>query len=188
MKKALYALILSFIGLSACGHYVHIVDGKRFENAEDARAYNRRNIERDLATVTPRESPIADHVVVVLPPRDQLERMARQRVGDVPEEFLLAFVDRIEDKALMDAEIVRRSNLFSKVEVNRSETANPDMAPRGGYLIWTKLTESGVERYITAAGQADFERYEIKAVPASERIEGWLADTEAYVTSHDPAT
>jgi hypothetical protein len=88
----------------------------------------------------------------------------------------------------MGAEIVRRSNLFSNVEVSRSETANPDMAPRDGYLIWTKVTDTGVERYITAAGELDFEKYEIKAVPASERIEGWLADTEAYVTSHSPAT
>lgn len=189
-------LILLIAGLVACGRYVHIVSYlgsvRTFDSAEEARAYHRQNIERDLSAVTALASPIAGPVLVVLPPREELERLVRSdvlrsSVPNLPEEFLQAAVDREEDSMFADAEVVRRSNIFSDVRVVRSDNAEPTMAPSEGYLIWTTIAYEGVRRYIIAAGEQEFTEFASTSGPASERIRDWLAQIETYVKIHIPA-
>ena len=190
IQKNLYFTFFLFLSLSSCDHYVHVVAGKSFEDAEKARAYHQQNIEHELSSITPRPAPIAGDVLVVLPTREQLTEMIRRGApADIPQEIIDGTVDRYEDTALMDAEIVRRSNIFSDVSVLRAEKATPEMAPSGGFLIWTELTEQGPERFISAAGSSEFGMFEEnQPVPAAERIGGWLSQIERYVKLNRPAS
>ena len=188
--KDLYFTFFLLLSLSACDHYVHVVAGKSFDDAEKARTYHQQNIERELSSVTPKPAPIAGSVIVVLPTREQLAQMVRRDApADIPKDIIEGTVDRYEDTALMDAEIVRRSNIFSDVSILRAEKATPEMAPSGGFLIWTELTQQGPERFISAAGSSEFSTFEEnRPVPAVERIQGWLSQIEQFVTRNRPAT
>lgn len=186
-------LLPTIIFLFACsqGHWVHIVNDRTFTDAEEARAYHKNQIELDLAAITPSPSSLADTVIVVLPPRDQIQAIYMESSGSTgaPREFVEATIDRYEDNVLTDFEVVRRSNLFSSTELLRARNAEPSMAPPNGYLVWTEISEveQEVNRYIIASGLDNFHKFSWKYnEPAPERIKAWIAECTAYIKEHPP--
>ena len=190
IRPILFSILVILAGCSQ-GHYVHIVGGRTFTNAEEARAYRKNQIELDLAAITPSKSPIGDAVLVVLPPREQIrEASGYSRSTGIPSDFIEASLDRREDIVLIDFEVVRRSKLFDSVELLRARTAVPSMAPAGGYLIWTQIVgaELVVRRYILESGRQDFHRLPLdRNQPVTERIKSWLAELRAYMEGHPPS-
>lgn len=183
--------------LWGCGNYYGAGD-KRFDQPKEALDHTQNLLNQATTKITPLKTPLGDLIVIILPTREQGERLIRADQSRLDE----VQIDYLSDVADMQwqwqAMLIERRRIFEKTHIIRAEKLDNDLVPSDAYLIWyEQLTQTKNHIHLLAPGETQTSKLETLApvgkpdvssldqkLNVSARI--FLDAIEKFVTTHSP--
>lgn len=181
--KGAVALMLA-LSLAACGPQYKIGD-KTFTDRSAALAELDRRIDERVASVEPLPTPLADALVIIVPPTRRLAEVIRAENPRVEEEGVSYVAESYEkiDESL--PKLIEKRRIFRTVSVVHADTPAGVAIPARGYLIWHEIRTATIEHYhIQAAGESQTSELNLEATESQNGMEVLFAAIERYVASH----
>ena len=135
--------------------------------------------------------------MVVIPTRDQISTVVRQKYNPANGEKNEAFEAKIEQKTetkdglwKMVPQMIEKRNIFESVESIRADSADEINVPEGGILIWGERLASGVFFHARADGQAEMTMLPnvyVNAVDEFDALNRMVSHLEQFAKKHPPS-
>lgn len=199
-KLAICLILILMIVSCTPAQYGFVYDGKRraFDTPEEGYAWQVSQRQKTLNRIEPLASPLAGSASIILPTRDLIEQgvHAEHGVEWTPEWILRNTRDIItpppdymaniyEDNFLIIAQAIERRNIFARLEIVRSDTADHLALPATTFVVWmeTRPPEAYFLRAV-APGDARWTDMEIdqdRVSSALTSVRAHLKPVEAFV-------